>query len=41
MKGPLLVRDLYLHKDLGMFNTTFKAIVDPVSVVMVKLTPVP
>lgn len=40
MNGPFHVRDLFLHKDLGVFNSSFKAIVDPVGVVMVKLTPV-
>jgi len=35
---PMHVRDLYQHKDLGVFNGTFKAMVNPSGVVMVKLT---
>jgi len=35
---PMHVRDLYQHQDLGVFNGTFKAIVNPSGVVMVKLT---
>lgn len=33
------VRDLFAHKDLGNFNGTFKARVNPSGVVMVTLTP--
>jgi len=36
--SPMHVRDLYQHKDLGVFNGTFKAMVNPSGVVMVKLT---
>ncbi|XP_057300357.1 alpha-N-acetylgalactosaminidase-like [Hydractinia symbiolongicarpus] len=36
--GPFYVRDLYEHKDLGIFATSFKAMVNPSGVVMVKLT---
>ena len=32
-------RDLFEHKDLGTYEHSFKAIVDPSGVVMVKLTP--
>jgi len=34
-----VARDLFEHKDLGIFDHTFKAIVNPSGVVMVKLTP--
>ncbi|KAJ7384508.1 hypothetical protein OS493_021137 [Desmophyllum pertusum] len=34
-----VVRDLFEHKDLGIFNQSFSAIVNPSGVVMVKLTP--
>jgi len=33
------VRDLWLHKDLGVFTSSFSAFVDPHGVVMVKITP--
>jgi len=33
-------RDLFAHKDLGQYNNTFHAVVDPDGVVMVKLTPI-
>ena len=33
-------RDLFAHKDLGQYNGTFHAEVDPDGVVMVKLMPV-
>lgn len=33
-------RDLFAHKDLGQYNGTFHAMVDPDGVVMVKLTPI-
>jgi alpha-galactosidase len=33
------VRDLWAHKDLGSFTGSFKASVDPHSVVMIKITP--
>ena len=33
-------RDLFEHKNLGQYNTTFHALVDPDGVVMVKLTPI-
>ncbi|XP_031564499.1 alpha-N-acetylgalactosaminidase-like isoform X2 [Actinia tenebrosa] len=34
------VRDLYLHEDLGVFENSFSAKVNPSGVVMVKMTPV-
>lgn len=38
ISSPMHVRDLFEHKDLGVFNGTFKAMVNPSGVVMVKLT---
>ena len=35
-----MVHDLFEHKDLGRYNCSFKAVVNPTGVVMVKLTPV-
>jgi len=35
---PMHVRDLYQHKDLGVFNGTFKAMVNPSGVAMLKFT---
>ena len=35
-----MVHDLFEHKDLGLYKDSFKAIVNPTGVVMVKLTPV-
>ena len=34
-----VARDLFEHKDLGIFSQNFSAIVNPSGVVMVKLTP--
>lgn len=38
--GAATARDLFAHKDLGQYNDTFSAAVDPDGVVMVKLTPI-
>jgi len=38
--SPFLIRDLWLHKDLGTFSQKFSAPVLPHGVVMIKLTPV-
>ena len=35
-----MVHDLFEHKDLGQYKGSFKAIVNPTGVVMVKLIPV-
>ena len=34
-----VARDLFEHKDLGIYDTMFEAIVNPSGVVMVKLFP--
>ena len=34
-----VARDLFEHKDLGIYDTMFEAIVNPSGVVMVKLIP--
>jgi len=39
IKGPVKARCLFMKKDLGVFNNTFKALVNPTGVVMVKLCP--
>ena len=38
MTGPLHVRDLYAHVELGMFNSSFKVMVNPNGVSMVKMS---
>lgn len=34
-----MVRDLFERKDLGLYKDSFKAVVNPTGVMMVKLTP--
>ena len=38
LSGSYHVRDLYLHQDMGVFNSSFKALVNPHGVVLVKLS---
>ena len=34
-----VIRDLYQHKDIGVFSESYKAMVNPTGVVMVTLKP--